>query len=477
MNRSRLALALLLGALLAGPPAAPAQDGGGIGGGRLGGDPPRYPNDPEKPLAERVNQAIDSGINFLMGKNAVGEKVFTSVAGNWSDAVTSDHLYDPNSKGDPYVHPTGCTSLALYALLKSGVSRDDPVVKKAFQWLRGGSASITKGKTSAGKAASNRIPAGTYEIATLVLALEAKANPHKMERDRERDLKFRLKKGEQLKLDVKLEPEDEAWMKDLVAALKQRLVGGVAWRYGFNTGAGWYNGVRGDKDLSASNLSMLAMAAAERCGFRQDDAFYAGVLKWTLSMQEKEGPEVKRWDPMLKEEDKVYGVGKDQARGFGYLGTSGADGEQKASASMTCCGLANIVICTSFLDARQSPLYTGELAQAAEKGWWDGVAWLDYWWSVDHNANGAQGYHYYYLYCLERACDLKRVNLIAGHPWYELGAQVLVDDQNSGAGGDAKFLYSGGWAKQDTHRPSDLLNTCFALLFLNRATPAITGRD
>lgn len=445
------AAALLLGAaLLAGPAPAAAQDG-----------PTKPANDPSKPLPVRVNQAIDSGVAWLLDRDKPASQKVIYVPGNWSDEIRGNTLYDPNAKGEPYVHPTGCTSLSLYALLKSGVSKNDPVVKKAFDWLRGGSAaSVRKGNKAA-----NKIPNGTYEIAALILALEAKSNPYKRQKEREREIKFRLKKGEKLKLDVKLDPEDEPWMRDLVDALRKRLVGGGGWRYGFWTGTSWHNGPRGDRDLSATNLALLALSAAERCGFKQEDGFYEKILRWTLTLQEKEGPEVVRWDPSMREEDRAYGMGKDRARGFGYLGTDGKDKENVASGSMTACGLANIVICTTFLEARESTLFTPELAQAAEKAWWDGVAWLDYHWTVDHNVNGAQGYHYYYLYCLERACDLKGINLIAGKPWYNLGAQVLVDQQSP----------NGAWEKNDTHSPHDVLNTCFALLFLNRATPAITG--
>ena len=123
-----------------------------------------------------------------------------------------------------------------------------------------------------------------------------------------------------------------------------------------------------------------------------------------------------------------------------------------------------VLECSSLARTAMYELFGAELQNIAEKAWWDGVAWLDYWWTVDRNVN-KNGYHYYYLYCLERACDLKRINLLAGHPWYNEGAQVLVDQQQQG----------GAWNKTDTHRPCDVLNTCFALLFLNRSTPAITG--
>jgi hypothetical protein len=412
-----------------------------------------------------VNQAIDAGVRWLADKDNK-EKKHIYVKGNFSDEITAPRLYDPNGKGNPYVYPTGCTSLALYALLKSGVPKDDPVIVKGFDWLKGGSSSMTKGRT--GKSTSNRIPGCSYEISALILALEARANPHKMEAERERELKFKLKKGEKLKTGVKLAPDDEAWMKDLVTSLVRRQAPKKGWRYGLDSGAGKISqGFGGDSDLSSSNLAMLALLAADRCGISQGDELYATVLNWTLSVQEKEGPEVSRWEPGVKEDDRRYSAQKDHARGFGYLGTTGADDENRASGSMTCCGIANILICTAILEGRESKSLTPELQSQAERGWWDGVAWLDYNWTVDRNFNNPQGYHYYYLYCLERGCDLKRISLLAGHPWYNLGAQVLVDNQDP----------DGAWSKQDTHQPCDILNTCFALLFLNRSTPAITAGD
>jgi len=447
-------LLLALAASLAGPAAA--QDGGGLGGG---GE--KRPNDLDAPLPIRVNQAIDSGVAWL--------KTQQSPLGNWNPEIQGDRLYDPNAKGDVYVHPTGCTSLALYTLLKCGVSKDDPAVKKGFDWLRKTSGGITKGKAMK---TAYRIPNGTYELATLILAIEARANPHKLEKEREQELRFKLKKGQKLKLDVKLDPEDQAWMKELVDALMKRLNKGAGWRYGQWTGTAWHNGPRGTSDLSATNLSMLAILAAERCGIAQSDAFYASMLRWTLTMQEKEGEEHKRWQPKVNEADERYSSVMDRVRGFWYIGPGGDDSEKVATGSMSACGLANIVICSSILDARdedaggKGTIFPVDLQGQAEKAWWDGVAWLDYWWTMGSNINHGS-YHYYYMYCLERACDLKRIHLLAGHPWYNEGAQVLVDDQLNAS--------TGAWTKQDTHRPCDVLNTCFALLFLNRSTPAITG--
>ena len=69
---------------------------------------------------------------------------------------------------------------------------------------------------------------------------------------------------------------------------------------------------------------------------------------------------------------------------------------------------------------------------------------------------------------LERVGDLLRVHLIGGHDWYHEGARYLLDHQ----------VADGRWYDVHTHKPINLLNTCFALLFLEKASLAVvTGSD
>ncbi len=463
---TRLLPALLLAGLALAPGGAARagdDDGKPLGGDGGAGPADKPGNDPNAPLHVRVNQAIDSGVAWL--------KKQTFAGGNWSTEVIGSIKYDPNSKGEDYRHPAGCTALSLYTLLKCGVPANDPVIVKGFEWLRG-TAGAAKGKGKGG-----RVPRGSYEISVLILALEAKSNPHKREKEREREISFHLRRGEKLKTGVKLPADDEAWMRDLVAGLIKRRSSGAGWRYNIDDGQGKFQaGPNGNNnDMSSTQLVMLALLAAERCGISQPDTFYAGMLDWTLKQQDEasEG-KVERFQPGRKTTDEERYGGSiaimDEARGWAYIKkpvkeSSLASKESRPSASMTACGLANVVICSNILQARGNADFEAVLAARSEQAWWDGVAWLQSHWSVDFNTNGAQGYHYYWLYCLERVGDLKRVNLVAGHPWYEEGAKVLVDQQEPG----------GSWNRTDTHEPHDVLNTCFALLFLNRATPAITG--
>jgi hypothetical protein len=84
-----------------------------------------------------------------------------------------------------------------------------------------------------------------------------------------------------------------------------------------------------------------------------------------------------------------------------------------------------------------------------------GNNWLRDNFSVTENPGRKQNHHYYYLYGLERAGMLYGIETYGKREWYAEGAQYLVDNQ----GGD------GQWGGS--------LDTCFAILFLRRATRSL----
>src|SRR5438552_157079 len=90
---------LLLAALLIPATAAPAQQ-----------------KKPE-PLVEKVKRAIDKGVSHLRSTQSPG--------GSWDDDKTG------------LQYPGGGTSLALLALLNSGVPVNDPMIQKGLTNLRG----------------------------------------------------------------------------------------------------------------------------------------------------------------------------------------------------------------------------------------------------------------------------------------------------------------------------------------------------
>ena len=87
--------------------------------------------------------------------------------------------------------------------------------------------------------------------------------------------------------------------------------------------------------------------------------------------------------------------------------------------------------------------------------------WMIEHYRVDGDPVGPRAFraywHYAYLYALERWCGLTGREKIGEHDWYQEGAAYLVAAQGSG----------GAW---DEGRARTLADTCWALLFLRRAT-------
>jgi hypothetical protein len=95
----------------------------------------------------------------------------------------------------------------------------------------------------------------------------------------------------------------------------------------------------------------------------------------------------------------------------------------------------------------------------------DGLAWMNVHWSVTENvgpsetAGGAKNaWLYYYLYAVERTGMLYDTKYIGQHDWYYEGAKLLLDAQGGG----------GSWSASHFNHPT--WDTCFAILFLKRAT-------
>jgi hypothetical protein len=105
----------------------------------------------------------------------------------------------------------------------------------------------------------------------------------------------------------------------------------------------------------------------------------------------------------------------------------------------------------------------------------DGMAWLAQNFSVTENVGPCQTggkqpkeFLYYYLYALERTGMLYGTAIIGRNDWYVDGARALLNAQKP----------NGSWAESgpDTMRPA--WDTCFAILFLKRATsPLVPSVD
>jgi hypothetical protein len=511
--RRRLLLLALAGLLLPsmrpsrafGEEAAPDAPGAPAAPGADDGPTPEDDHaDDEVPFVEEVNAAIEQGTRWLLAR----PKLFTTAkvqVAHWG-LIDAPTLYGGGT-GPGYGHPAGPTAFALYTLLKCGVPANHPTVVEGFRWLQVNHP-ITKEYDGDGAPAgfswshSDKNVAGSYEVSAMVLALCAKYDVWK----RGKATTAAARAG---KLRIK-DPKDLEWLQNLVSQLVVRRGVPVAgakpadrlgWRYnvpevtvsrGRTTSKRGSNpGVHGNQDLSSTQLAALALFSARRFGVEVKPDVWFDVVAFTLSQQETEGPEHERHDPGYKPDRYAKQVLKDHARGFMYLRGSPDRSEGVATGSMTACGVANLLMARDVLLAE--PGAKTEWAKrgydkAVDKAIWDGLAWLDLNWSAFSNAYTQVGYHTYYLYALERAMDLLGKNLVGTHTWYPDGARELLNRlqrtkvkvrAEKGAEQDAVF-----WNTNSTHDPKDVLDTCFALLFLKRATrdmiptpPTLTGGE
>ncbi len=131
---------------------------------------------------------------------------------------------------------------------------------------------------------------------------------------------------------------------------------------------------------------------------------------------------------------------KEQGTDLGW----GYGGRDLSYGSMTCAGIAAMSICGR---ARGEPSRNDGIIAG-------GLRWLGNNFSVKENPRSG-AWTYYYLYSLERAGTITGQKQIAGLDWYQAGARFLVNGQHP----------DGSWQEEDP-----ITDTCFAILFLKRAT-------
>jgi hypothetical protein len=473
------------------PPGKPAPGDNPPDGKDAKPDEPDDGADDKIPFAEEINRALAQGVVWLKAKPSI----FTmgdAEAAHWG-LITGGVKYDPTQQGGSYTHPAGPTALALYTLLKCGVDPKDPVIVQGFHWLR---ADHTVTEQWDGQATTNGTytwnhtqAGGSYELSVMILALTAKYDHYK----RNKNSTEGAKSGK-LRINNKA---DLDWLRELVDGLVARR--GVpnaesikpeekqGWRYNQPTlkltnGNSFVRTVtpalHGLQDMSSTQLAALALYSAHRFGVKADRAVWEDILTFTVAHQEAQGPERKRHDPGY---DKGgYAPPVDHARGFMYIPGSPREKEGVASGSMTGCGLGTLLVAKEVLcetEKGRKEFLEKKLDKTVETAVYDGIAWLDLNWSSFTNPGDAR-YSIYYLYAMERAMDILGKNLIGTHLWYTDGARAILDHAKKAkvkealkkGTREADGMY---WAVGDTLEPHDVLDTCFALLFLKRATQGL----
>jgi hypothetical protein len=203
----------------------------------------------------------------------------------------------------------------------------------------------------------------------------------------------------------------------------------------------------GDGDNSNSQYAALGLRACHDAGILLPRETVERALKWwRLSQEDGAKAEEQDDDDAAKKKPAPpvpTGPGA-PAKPFGW--EYGREG--KGTGSMTAGAVGALVIGNALLGRNWK----------SDRDVAEGLAWLAKHFTVTQNP-GSDEWHYYYLYALERVgmlCDIERIGT---HPWYSTGARFLLDAQKP----------DGSWKGADGESQATW-DTCFAILFLKRAT-------
>jgi hypothetical protein len=201
-------------------------------------------------------------------------------------------------------------------------------------------------------------------------------------------------------------------------------------------------------DNSNSQYAALGLRAAHDAGIVIPQEVLELARKWWETNQQGAKPGEKP-DVATGNKSSVPPRGWDYAKG----GTS----QEKAFGSMTAGAVSAVVIYDYMLKKEWKP---DPVVQA-------GLAWLDDYFSVTTNPQKYPEFQYYYLYALERVGMLTNSVMIGSHDWYREGANYLLDAQSAEGSWRAGSLFRGAEGGQA------VWDTCFAILFLKRATRSL----
>lgn len=231
-------------------------------------------------------------------------------------------------------------------------------------------------------------------------------------------------------------------------------------RNGDRKGAWAYSPRQGNGDNSNTQFALLALHEAERVGVEVSDQTWALALQYWLRTQKRDGS----W---------AYFEG------------------QASTGSMTCAGIASVIICAGALDRGTATVrgnnviccgqpQQNEAAQAVEAG----LRWLGNHFAVSYNPTaGIDGrnavsnvWQLYYLYGVERVGRMSgqrffqqrtvdpqnpvRRDFIVNRDWYREGAAKLVEMQNQ--------VGQGYWRGTGHAESNQVIGTSLALLFLSK---------
>jgi hypothetical protein len=192
--------------------------------------------------------------------------------------------------------------------------------------------------------------------------------------------------------------------------------------------------VKKSGDNSNSQYAILALFAASRANVQVPKSTWQDAEKWFESKQNGDGG---------------WGYANVDVPGVGIVTTDASSG------SMTTAGLTALIVTKFYLgkDWKTEPSVV------------KGLEWLGKNFAINLNPGGPLLWHYYYLYGLERVGTVSGLAEFGGHRWYKEGAEYLIRLQEA----------DGSWksAAPQQGLTDHVTDTCFAILFLRRATPPL----
>ncbi len=203
-------------------------------------------------------------------------------------------------------------------------------------------------------------------------------------------------------------------------------------------------------DLSNTQYAALGMRAAHHVGLEVPDKVWIQILETTLGLQED------AHDVAAPSEGDKTAPSRVAIAGFRY------QKEREVSASMTAAGIGVLRMCRDAL----GPRLRGKMAADSFHAIQLGVAWLDNNFNLDDHVGGSKVWQFYSIYGLERVGTLLGIDDLGHHRWYLEGAKWLLSKQN----GDGSWSVPSAFGLVPGHGSQDEGDTCFAILFLKRAS-------
>ena len=344
---------------------------------------------------------------------------------------------------------SGRLALALLAMIKGGVDPKDKQFLAAMDSLR------------------KRKVLDSYSLGLAIMCMEAFYSPMDEARDLRSGRITRPRKR-------KLPPEDFKLVSRWAQALRNNR--------DTSTDPGYlerFNYTRGRRfDNSINQYALLGLYSAHLCGVEIPGGFWEMALNHWLLVQEPQKGSPKSVISLIDHSDyERLRLNPDATRpppvptthgGWAYTVTkntrSGAD--YPPTGAMTCAGLTGITICQAGI--RDNDILRTLKMRDADDALMRGFAWLaDHFtvrWNPGTRSNHFLSHWYYYLYGVERSCELSSIRLFNDRDWYFEGAMALMHLRKK----------AGYWGTAGSVRSE---NTSFAVLFLRKAVlPVYTRR-